>query len=103
MVFWHSQRAEQTALQMQTKLQLQKSSSKEKTTLMGYVMLLLIFVLLFIPALAQDASQNRNRIQQPSSLEIRIYPENLPPLVLDQKIRFMMRDGTYGEKFSKAT
>jgi hypothetical protein len=71
--------------------------------LTGYVMLLLILVLLFAPVLAQDASQNRKRIQGPSSLEIRIYPENLPPLVLDQKIRFMMRDGTYGEKFSKAT
>ena len=31
------------------------------------------------------------------SLEMRIDPRNLAPLVLDQNIRFMMHDGTYGE------
>lgn len=45
-------------------------------------------------AFAQKPAPNAAAVQ---SLEMRIDPRNLAPLVLDQNIRFMMHDGTYGE------
>jgi len=57
--------------------------------------LLAVSLLLSLSAFAQKRDQkNANAVQ---SLEMRIDPGNLAPLVLDQKIRLMMHDGTYAE------
>ncbi|MCI0424171.1 MAG: hypothetical protein L0387_41275 [Acidobacteria bacterium] len=56
--------------------------------------LLVICVLLPLSAVAQNSDKTQSTA---IPLEMRIDPENLAPLVLDQKIRFMMHDGTYGE------
>jgi len=57
---------------------------------------LLLAACLSLPfsAFAQKPDRKEAAIQ---SLELRIDPRNLAPLVLDQKIRLMMHDGTYGE------
>lgn len=65
---------------------------------------LLLAACLSLPfsAFAQKPDQKEAAAIQ--SLEMRIDPGNLPPLVLDQKIRLVMHDGTYGEgRVVKAT
>jgi hypothetical protein len=56
---------------------------------------LVLLVALSLPAFPQNRDATGSNAAP--SLELRIDPENLAPLVLDQKIRLMTHDGTYAE------